>query len=358
MKDIPATEAQLSIVHLIYTFKVGGAETMLVDIINGQIARGHKVTLLVVNHGINKDLVANLDPKVDIIAMDRTPGSAPLLMMARLNWRLLKLSPDIIHAHHHKFGRLVRVRRNRLLITIHDVNEPMVYCGSSNMVAITDAVEQNIRSRVPDAKVCTVFNGIHTGRLAERPHNTAPQGFRIVQVARLLAVKKGQDILIKALAELSRRGHNNVDVTFIGDGPDLAALTALAFEQGVADRVHFEGLRDRKYIYSRLADFDIMVHPSRYEGFGLTVAEAMAAGLPLAVTEGDGPWEVADKGRLCEAFATDSPAACADAIERIMANYPGAIDRAASARTYVERFDIMHTVDNYLALYRRTIAKK
>ncbi len=331
---------------------------MLVDIINGQIARGHAVTLLIVNKGINSDLLAKLDPRTKVVAMNRTQGSAPLLMMLRLNMLIARLRPDIIHAHHPKFGRLVQVRRRRLFITIHDVNTPMVYCATSRMVAITDAVEEDIRRRVPNADVRTVYNGIHTDKVVQREWRAPGETFRIVQVARLQAEKKGQDILIRALAELKRRGHKNIEVTFIGTGPDEADLKRLAAEEGVADRVHFEGLRDRKYIYEHLADYDAMVHPSRYEGFGLTIAEGMAAGLPLAVTEGDGPWEVADHGRLCESFRRDSPESCADAIEFIWREYPVPQAAASEGLEYVKRFDISNTVDNYIRLYESAIAKK
>ncbi len=341
----------MHVLHLIYTFEVGGAETMLVDIINGQIARGLDVTLLIVNKGIDSGLAAKLDPRTRIVAMERRQGSKPLLMMVRLNLLIARLRPDIIHAHHHKFGRLVRVRRGRLLLTIHDMNEPMVYCGGCRMVAITDAVADNICQRVPGARVTTILNGIRTADIAVRRPGAPSGNLRLVQVARLLASKKGQDVLISALGELRRHGIEDVEVTFIGNGPDLAQLRNLAKDENVADRVHFDGLRDREYIYAHLADFDAMVHPSRYEGFGLTVAEGMAAGLPLLVTRGDGPWEVADHGRLCGSFAAGDVQGCADAIAALRAGYSFAAARADEARAYVRRFDIANTVDGYISFY-------
>lgn len=342
----------MHILHLIYTLEVGGAETMLVDIINGQIARGHQVTLLIVNQGINQDLLAKLDPKVRVVAMNRRQGAAPLLMMARLNLKILQLHPDIIHAHHHKFGRLVRLWRKHLLLTVHEMNQAMTYCSTTQMVAITDVVEANVRARVPRARVTTIHNGIRTADVAVRGDHAPGTAFKIVQVGRLLAETKGQDVLIRALADLRERGIGGVEVSFIGTGPDEEALAALARELGVAGQVHFLGLRDRDYIYAHLADYDAMVHPSRSEGFGLTVAEAMAAGLPLAVTKGDGPWEVADHGRLCESFPAGDYRVCAEAILRLRNNYGELAERTAQARQYVKRFDIAQTVDSYLEYYR------
>lgn len=347
----------LHILHIIYNFEVGGAETMLVDIINRQIELGHRVDFLVVNRGIDANLRSRLNPAVNFIAWNRTPGSAPLWMMMRLNLLIAKLKPDVIHAHHHKFGRLVRLYRNRLLITVHAINKPMVYCGTSAMVAITDTVAEDIRARVPNANVRTITNGIRTAEVVARDDRAPGQRLRIVQVARLVADTKGQDILIKALAHLRRTEGDVAEVTFIGAGPDEQRLRQMARELGVEHLVTFEGLRDRKYIYSHLHTFDAMVHPSRSEGFGLIIAEAMAARLPLIVTEHDGPWEVADHGRLCDAVPPDNPEALAAAIWRMRSGYAALKERTDRALEYVERFDISHTVDSYIDYYR-SLARK
>lgn len=358
MKSTDTTTVRpLHIVHIIYNFEVGGAETMLVDIINRQIELGHKVDFVVVNRGIDADLRSRLNPAVNLISMDRAPGSAPLWMMLRLNLLLARLHPDIIHAHHHKFGRLVRLFRDHLLVTVHAINKPMVYCGTSAMVAITDTVANDIRARVPNANVRTITNGIRTADVIVRDDRAPGERLKIVQVARLDTATKGQDILIRALAQLRRSEGDIAEVTFIGTGKDEERLRQLADEMGVADRVTFAGLRDRHYIYTNLHNFDAMVHPSRSEGFGLTIAEAMAARLPLIVTEHDGPWEVADHGRLCDSVPVDNPEALAAAISRLRAGYASLKARTDQALQYVERFDIARTVDSYIDYYR-TLAKK
>lgn len=344
----------LNILHCIYSMTVGGAETMLVDIANVQASLGHKVTILIVNDIVDEQLLAKLRPDINVIRMNRRQGDRPLVMMARLNMFIMRLKPDIIHAHHHKFCRLVQVRKRRLVFTVHTLNVEMKYAHGSHMVAITDKVRDDILGRVCQADVCTIFNGIRTADIAVRPIGPFKDYFRIIQVANLLPAIKGQDLLIKALAILVNRGIENVDVSFIGGG-DSKDLQNLADSLGVASRVHFLGSRDRSYIYSTLCDYDAMCHPSRYEGFGLTVAEGMAAGLPLILTRADGPWEVADGGRLCLSAENGDADSLADAIETLMADYPAALARAQEAREYVMRYDISRTVDNYIDYYRRII---
>ncbi len=345
---------RLNILHCIYSMTVGGAETMLVDIANVQLRLGHKVTILIVNDIVDERLVTKLSPGINVVRMNRRQGDKPLVMMARLNMLILKLRPDIIHAHHHKFCRLVQIRKNRLVFTVHDVNTEMKYAHSSRMVAITDTVREDVARRVQDADITTILNGIRTSDIVGRSSDSFNGTLKIIQVANLLPYKKGQDLLIEALGIFRARGVENIEVDFIGAG-DSADLQKLADSRGVAGRVHFLGARDRDYIYTNLCRYDAMCHPSRYEGFGLTVAEGMAAGLPLILTRGDGPWEVADKGRLCLSAENDDANSLADAIESLMKNYPEALARASEAREYVRRYDITRTVDNYIDYYRRII---
>lgn len=331
--------------------EVGGAETMLVDIANGQASRGHRVTLLIVNDRESAQVMDALSPRVRVVRFRRREGSAPLLLLARLNATLLRLHPDVVHVHHQNFCRLVRVFRGRLLYTVHNLHIPMDYCRGVRMAAITDAVAADVRARVKGAMVDTVLNGIPVDAIRPRGGAVPGEPFGMVQVGRFDVEQKGQDLLVKALGELHRRGVDGVEVTFIGRGPDEAMLRQLAADEGVADRVHFAGVLSRKEIYDSLACFDAMVHPSRYEGFGLVVAEGMAAGLPLIVTEKDGPWEVAGRGRFCISVPRGDVGALADAIDRLRTHYADALDMAAEGRVYARRYDIANTVDAYQAIY-------
>lgn len=348
----------MKILHALFQMHTGGAETMLADIVNEQVSRGHEVEILIVNRGENQEIINSISPKVKITRFNRTPGAAPLLLMARLNIFALGRRPDIIHLHMHKLTGLLRVMRRRTLFTVHALNIPMIYAAKSNMAAISDAVAADIKARVPDAKVSVVANGIKTESIRVRPDNEPPHDpVRLVQVSRLDSKIKGQDILIRAIADLQQRGLR-VEATFIGEGPDLEALKNLAREVGVAGSVTFTGNLARKEIYARLADFDLMVQPSRFEGFGLTVAEGMAAALPLVVPEGGGPWEVADRGRLAETFINGDAESCAEAIARVIATYPDQLKRAGEARAFVNaNYSLQRQVNDYDALYCKLIGR-
>ena len=343
------------IVHIIYQLHLGGMETMLADIANEQCRRGLRVTVIVVNDEVDPLMLRRFEPAVRVVTMRRRRGSRPLLMMARLNILVSRLRPDVVHLHQPNFRKLLRVCRNRQVLTVHDINTPLEHVDAAcPIAAITEAVRADVLNRRPDARVEVLLNGICTSTIAPRgDRRPAPANFRIVQLARLNYEKKGQDILIDALGELRRRGRHDISVDFIGGGVSDEPLRQRAAACGVTDAVHFLGLMDRDEVYRRLADYDAMVHPSRYEGFGLIIAEAMCAGLPVVVTRNDGPWEVADRGRLCESITLGDAIGLADTIEAMIAGYPAVLARAAEARVYAQRYGIERTVDAYLELYRR-----
>ena len=98
----------------------------------------------------------------------------------------------------------------------------------------------------------------------------------------------------EALAEIKRNNPSNINfkMHLIGDGADREMLWEMSGSLGIDDVVVFEGNKSREWIYENLCNFDLFVQPSRYEGFGLTVAEAMVAGVPVLSSNIEGPVEI------------------------------------------------------------------
>lgn len=110
-----------------------------------------------------------------------------------------------------------------------------------------------------------------------------PEDVVIGYVASLTAVKD-HETLLHAFAAALRRDPR-LRLVLIGDGPLLPQLRALAATLGCARRTHFLGTRtDVRALFDLM---DLYVHPGRQEGFGLAVAEALLAGLPV-ITSDDG----------------------------------------------------------------------
>jgi len=118
---------------------------------------------------------------------------------------------------------------------------------------------------------------------------------RVLCVGRLTS-EKGQAVLLRAVAELTRRRRLPVEVVFVGDGPTRAALQELASSLGVGERVTFKGSVGQDTIRSHYAAADLFCLPSFAEGVPVVLMEAMAMGLPVVTTRIMGTPELVDDG--------------------------------------------------------------
>ncbi len=121
------------------------------------------------------------------------------------------------------------------------------------------------------------------------------EGKRVMIFTGRLVPHKGVDVILEALAQLPK----DVVLVVIGAGPRLPSLVGIARRLGVEDRVRFCPAVSDEDLPRFLALGDVFVFPSqnRLEGFGLVVAEAMAAGLPVVVADMPGVREVIEPGR-------------------------------------------------------------
>lgn len=344
----------MQIVHVIFSFNVGGSETMLIDIVNEQV-QTDQVALVIVNDSITEDLLQKIDDRVEIVNLRRKPGSRSLLPFLRLNVFIWRKKTEVVHVHSANLLSMIWTFFSRAnFMTVHALQVSLKYANKAAcLFAISDAVKQDILDR-GNYPVVVVPNGINTEKIATRQQVAKANCFRIIQVARLDIDTKGQDILIEALSILKQRGITDVVVDLIGMGPSENYLKNLVIDKSLENQVNFLGLRDRDFIYQHLKDYDLMCHPARYEGFGLTVAEGMAAGLPVLVSDEGGPFEIIQQGHLGWAFKMEDAVDCANRIEYIRNHYDEALKKVEPAYRHVSQF---YSVKRMVADYRREYVK-
>lgn len=129
------------------------------------------------------------------------------------------------------------------------------------------------------------------------------------------AFEKRWDVVLEAFARV--RARRPAVLVLFGDGPERERL-----ERTAPPGVRFAGFeKDRRKLAEALASADVLVHGCPYETFGLGIAEAVACGLPVVVPNAGGALESVD--RTCgEVYESLDAAACAAAIERILARDP------------------------------------
>ena len=129
----------------------------------------------------------------------------------------------------------------------------------------------------------------------------------------------------------------------------IAELQHLAAAERVSNRIRF--LCNRTDVQSLLDDADVFVLPSRYEGFGLALLEAMAMGLPAIAADIDGPAELLIDGANGIKFKVGSAEDLADKIVALAGQPELAARIARAAQRFVTKLDIANMRDQYLAIY-------
>ena len=341
----------MNITHITFNLRTGGAETMMIDIINRQVLTDTP-TLLLINEGHEDGLLSSIAPEVKVVQLHRPQGSKNPIWIWKLFSAIRATRPDVVHIHNARaLGMLYGPKPFHTVYTYHCINDVNRWSRRADtLCSISEAVRADVENRGEGLSEI-VFNGIDAAAITQRQERGLGKPTRIVQIGSLKHEIKGQDLSIEALALIRDK---NVEIDFIGDGPDREMLEHMAAVLGVGKRVHFLGRLSRKEIYSCLGNYDLALLPSRSEGFGLALAEPMAAGVPVIASALPGPLEVLDGGRLGATFPAGDAPELAKAIENILASYDTALLRAAQAEDFVAKnFDISSTVKAYKEIYKR-----
>lgn len=124
------------------------------------------------------------------------------------------------------------------------------------------------------------------GRKSNNKHN-------LLFVGRLVMQHKGLDFLIPIMKKVLMR-YPDASLTVVGSGPDEAAFTEMIRDADMVEKIHLVGLCSNVKPYYKEAN--IVIVPSRWEGFGVVLIEAMASGTPVVAFENKGPKEIISNG--------------------------------------------------------------
>lgn len=202
----------------------------------------------------------------------------------------------------------------------------------------------------------TIPSGVPTAALRDRAPERAlararggvPAGAYVIVAVGRFVVVKGFDLLLAALPRVLAEVPETY-VVLVGDGPERAALESQAAGLGVAERVRFAGATGE--VVTWLAAADVCAAPSRNEGMGRALVEAMALGLPvIGAAVGGIPSVVGDDeaGRL---VAPDDVPALGAALALLGRDTALRAKLAEAARARAEGFSTRVADQRLLALY-------
>lgn len=343
----------MKIAHIHWSLGTGGIETMLPDIVNEQ-AKTNDVALVIINDWVEPSILAKVDQSiVKVVLLNRHEGSKNPMPIVKLNLFLMKFRPDIIHTHAYRIINLVVYPWGKRVRTIHNTYDNCVeYPKFDKLISISKAVQDFTNNQGFESVVAD--NGITVNRILKCKNKPFTDGIlHFIQVSRLHIEQKGQDILLRALGILkNERGINNFKMHFVGNGGDKAQLVEMTHELHLDDEVVFEGLKDQAWVYENLCNYDLFIQPSRYEGFGLTVAEAIAAKLPVLVSNIDGPFEIINGGEFGMTFENEDVTDCADKIQKFIEQGRNSKQVEEAYQYVCENYDVSVTAQKYLEVYK------
>lgn len=176
------------------------------------------------------------------------------------------------------------------------------YGAADRIIAISRwSAERAIGSGIPERKLTIVYEGVGIPtlpplgkRAAARSRWGVTEDTFLLGCVGVLSPDKGQESLIRALAEV-RRKYPAVRLLLAGDGPCRARLEALARELGLGDAVIFAGfVADVEEVYAAL---DLFLLPSLFEALSNALMSAMAYALPSIAFNCGGPAEIIEDGK-------------------------------------------------------------
>lgn len=172
-----------------------------------------------------------------------------------------------------------------------------------------------------------------------------------------LVPRKNVPLLVRAYAHLVPDLEPDTKLVLAGadDGDEAARVRQLVADLGLADRVVFTGYLTNAELAGLYGGASVFVLPSRYEGFGMILLEAMAAGVPVVCTAaGSLPEVVGDAGLL---VPDDDPGAMAAAVRRVLSSPSLAAELVAKGSARLTAFSWRDTAAQTLALYREVVRR-
>ncbi|MBI4396964.1 MAG: glycosyltransferase, partial [Elusimicrobia bacterium] len=302
---------RIRVLHVVETLDVGGAENVVVNIVNRLSDRFQPMICCLKKSGPVADRIRRAG--VRVLEMGKEEGND-----VRVPFRLAKiLETHGIHVlHSHDWGTFCEsalagliARTPAVVHMVHGLSdlypakdqartvkklirrkvEKVLSIGVDRVIAVSDLIRDAVLRDmgVSPEKVLVIRNGVEffpeeAGRsgLEERKREIGfqPGDWVLCSVGRLAAVKNYPS-LIRGFAAVSARTGGRAKLVVLGDGPEREGLTKLIHEQNLAGRVFLLG--ERPDVRDWLALSRVFVLPSLYEGIPLAILEAMRAGLPV-----------------------------------------------------------------------------
>ena len=354
----------LKIMFLTTSMPVGGAETLLVNLVRGldsqkfsaEIAclkqRGPLGDLLAEDFPVHANLLSH---KFDLRVLPRlvrllktreadaivTVGAGDKMFWGRIAAKLAGV-PVIASALHSTGWPDSVGKLNRLLTPITDA-----------FIGVADAHAEHLvhYERFPENKVHTIYNGVDTERFRPgcgrtiRKQLGIPLEANVVGILAALRPEKNHELFLTGAKEISDLVPNT-HFLIVGDGPRRADLEKLAGELDISEITHFVGSRDD--IPQLLRAMDLMTLTSHNEASPVSILEALSTGIPVVASRVGSIPETVLPGETGFLFPPNDTTAYVEAVVHLLQNKSILAELGANGRKQViSQRSLQVMVDGY-----------
>lgn len=297
---------------------------------------------------------------------------------------LKKVKPTVVHVQYMAPGALpilsaVLARVPRIMATVHQPYTPShgwkskwilrfsaYFCNpflsvsqnaARSWFGKTDLIDTSI-SINKQAKQLTLYNTIDIQKIKKLgaiPEDKIPVGLNlnspIIGTVSRLRHEKGIDILIQAFRNVQKI-NSSAQLLLVGDGPQRLEYETLVKQLKLEQQVVFFGAADWEMAMRLMSLMDVVVVPSRFEGFGLTAAEAMAMGKPVIASDTFGLKELINHEQTGLVFENENSEELAKQILRFLKD--ATLSEQCSRNAFqkaIAQFDYPIFVQNISCLY-------
>ena len=245
----------------------------------------------------------------------------------------------------------------RLIATASQVNVASPRLNAAEQQVNSDGSQVNVaEQRLKDTQSQGDDSPATALRLTSSPAaiNRSEAAFTLGLVSRLEHIK-GMDLVIPAFAE-ARKRFPDVRLLVVGDGSLRGSMEQQAQELGCADAVTWAGRQPQESLPHYYGEMDIVLMPSRSEGFGLTAIEAMACGCVVVASDVGGLPEVVSDGVCGLLHRSEDVRDMAEKICSLIASPEHCRTMQKNALQHVQKFSFQRYASAVCDLYERLIA--
>ncbi len=364
----------MRVLQLISSGGMYGAEAVILNLARCLDARGHGSVLGVFSNSAGGDVQLHREALARNLESHLLPctGQFDRRMFAHLRALVREHRIDVVHAHGYKADVYTFLALRRagvpLVSTCHNwlntdlkvraygVLDRLVLRRFAAVAVVSDELRRRLlRIGFPENRLHLILNGIDIAPFQQAAQNAPSPGSaaRIGLVGRL-SPEKGIDLFLQAAAILHPQ-HPEAHFLIAGDGPERAALQALAVQLGLSHHVQFLGRSDTMPEF--LASLDLVVSASRQEGLPITLLEAMASARPIvATTVGEIP-KALDGGKAGMLVPPENVPALAQAMLTLLRDPSLRRTYAAhAAQRVAAQFSANGMTTHYLTMYAAALA--